>query len=100
MPVARLEFRRAALASFACAAIHIVAGMLMLLLLRPGLPLFPVGERAAYLAEHAAAWRVGWASWIAGTTPRLVIACTAGSIASAWPSFQRPESQGVIRPTA
>lgn len=47
------------------AAVHALALVTMLLLLRPGMDIaaFSVAERARYVSEHALAWRLGWLPW-------------------------------------
>jgi hypothetical protein len=54
---------RASLLFFA--AVHAVALLTMLLLLRPGMDAatFSALERARYVAENAQAWRLGWLPW-------------------------------------
>jgi hypothetical protein len=44
--------------------VHLLALALAAVGLRPGSPLFGLDERRAYLAEHPAAWSLGWASWM------------------------------------
>lgn len=50
---------------FFFAAVHAVALLTMLLLLRPGMDVaaFSALERARYVAENAHAWRLGWLPW-------------------------------------
>jgi hypothetical protein len=47
------------------AAIHALALVTMLVLLRPGMDVaaFSLAERAGYVATHAFAWRLGWLPW-------------------------------------
>jgi hypothetical protein len=53
---------RAALAGFAIT--HALGLLAMLLLILPGIsPHVPLDERAAYVREHTAAWRLGWLAW-------------------------------------
>ena len=43
---------------------HALAGFLMLLLLRSGLPSNPdIADRMAFIAEHVVSWRAAWLSW-------------------------------------
>lgn len=52
----------AALAGFL--STHALGLLAMLLLILPGIsPHVPLVERAAYVREHTAAWRVGWLAW-------------------------------------
>src|SRR5688572_10886762 len=43
---------------------HALGLLTMLLLILPGIsPHVPLEERAAYVREHATAWRLGWLVW-------------------------------------
>lgn len=52
-------------AAYIAAAVNLVAGLVMLLVLRPGVPAGEgdLSERIAYVGEHIVAWRVGWLVW-------------------------------------
>jgi small multidrug resistance pump len=53
-------------APFACAGLNALATVAMALVLAGGTELAPgFAERAAYISQHAALWRAGWAVWIA-----------------------------------
>jgi hypothetical protein len=48
-----------------CATINALAALAMLLLLRDGTEAIPnIAERATYISEHPALWRLGWAVWM------------------------------------
>src|SRR5688572_26146548 len=57
--------RNAARAAYAAAALNLLAAVLMLAVLRPGLPVegSRPADRLAYLVDHRAAWWIGWLSW-------------------------------------
>ncbi|HEX5724814.1 MAG TPA: hypothetical protein VFX98_05070, partial [Longimicrobiaceae bacterium] len=58
--------RLRALAPWACAALTALALAAMALVLRPGVEVEPeVARRVAYIRGHLAAWRLGWATWMA-----------------------------------
>lgn len=62
----RVGERVRAAAPYACAALHLAAGLAMLFLLRPGTEAEPdLGRRIAYVAGHALRWRLGFAVWMA-----------------------------------
>ncbi len=76
--------RLRALAPFACAVLNALAGLGMLVLLRPGTEaVADPAERARYILEHPAAWRGGWAIWIAAASSLLAFyawwACRLGN---------------------
>jgi hypothetical protein len=53
---------RAAIAGFSIT--HALGLLTMLLLILPGIsPHVPLDERAAYVREHTAGWRLGWLAW-------------------------------------
>ena len=57
--------RHAATAAYVAAAVNLAAGIVMLLVLRPGIP---AGERdlagrIAYVTDHLFLWRAGWLIW-------------------------------------
>jgi len=54
---------RDSLVAFFAAAMHVIASIAMLVLLRRGLPGFPDEDRIAYMAVHRAAWIGGWLVW-------------------------------------
>lgn len=59
-----MERRRLALVAFVSTALHVLAAFGSVFLLQPGTPIEPDAEaRAAYLADHTEAWRLGWAIW-------------------------------------
>jgi hypothetical protein len=52
-------------APFACAIANLAAVTALALVLAPGTTLVPsVDERARYIADHLAAWRIGWMVWM------------------------------------
>ncbi len=57
--------RRAARVAFFAAAANLVAGLMMVLALRKGVPIpgNPFDARLAFVREHTALWRAGWFSW-------------------------------------
>jgi hypothetical protein len=44
--------------------LHIAGLVLAVVGMRPGSPLVPAGDRAAYLAGRPLAWSLGWAAWM------------------------------------
>lgn len=48
-----------------CAVVNFAAALVMAFVLAPGTPLFDAAERSAYVRADLAAWRIGWAIWIA-----------------------------------
>jgi hypothetical protein len=57
-----------------CAALHAAAGLAMLLVLRGGTEAQPdLAARMAYVAAHAAAWRAGFAVWMAAGVSVLAL---------------------------
>jgi hypothetical protein len=67
---------------WACAALHSAAGMCMLLVLRGGTEAQPsLAARLAYVEAHAAAWRAGFAVWMAaGMSVLALYAWWAGAV--------------------
>ena len=57
--------RAAGRAAFVAAGVHVLAVVVMLLWLQPGLPVAgsTLPQRMAYVAEHTAAWWAGWLVW-------------------------------------
>lgn len=57
--------RRAAVAAFGAAATNFLAGVAMLVWLRPGLPVpgSALADRMAYVAAHPGVWKGGWLLW-------------------------------------
>ena len=56
--------RRLSLVAFTAAGVNLAAGLVMLTILRPGLPgQQALADRIAYVSEHTTAWRLGWAVW-------------------------------------
>jgi hypothetical protein len=52
-------------APWICAGVHVAAVVIMAIMLRPGtLAEGDPALRSAYIAEHVAAWSVGWAVWM------------------------------------
>jgi hypothetical protein len=49
--------------AFAAAALHLLAALALLALLRPALPGTAVPDRIAYLGSHRIAWTLGWLTW-------------------------------------
>jgi hypothetical protein len=65
-PAARGPTRRLRAAPYVCAALHAAAGAAMLFVLRGGTEAEPLlAARMAYAQAHAAAWRAGFAVWMA-----------------------------------
>jgi hypothetical protein len=60
-----LSPRRAARVAYFAAVANLVAGLMMALALRKGLPIAgnPFDDRIAFVREHATLWRAGWSSW-------------------------------------
>jgi hypothetical protein len=52
------------LTAWASIGVHVVGLALAVVGMRPGTPLVPAGERAAYLAGRPLAWSLGWAAWM------------------------------------
>ncbi|MGH2537957.1 MAG: hypothetical protein ACRDHL_11225 [Candidatus Promineifilaceae bacterium] len=62
----RLGRRLRGAAPYVCAAVNGLAGLALLLALRPGTEVTPdAAERARYIGQNLAAWRGGWALWMA-----------------------------------
>ncbi len=62
---ARLAPRLRASAPYACAFVNGLAGLALLLVLRPGTEAGgDLALRAAYIAAHPLAWRAGWLLWM------------------------------------
>jgi len=62
---ARLAPRLRALAPYLCALLNGLAGLALLLVLRPGTEAGgDLAARAAYIAAHPLAWRFGWLLWM------------------------------------
>src|SRR5438093_1376392 len=52
-------------APWVCGLTNALAAMAMLLLLQGGMEVIPShARRAAYIAQHVALWRIGWAIWM------------------------------------
>lgn len=65
-PAATRPSHRLRAAPYVCAALHAAAGLVMLLVLRGGTEAQPdLAARMAYVAAHTAAWRAGFAVWMA-----------------------------------
>src|SRR5687767_6574757 len=62
--VAASAMRRLTLTAWLNVGLHLVALGLAVVGLRPGTPLVPAAERAAYLAGRPLAWSLGWAAWM------------------------------------
>lgn len=80
---ASLHARRSlAVAPYLCAALHALAGVCMLLVLRGGTEAQPsLVARMAYVEAHAAAWRAGFAVWMAaGMSVLALYAWWAGAL--------------------
>lgn len=60
-----MTLRPAAAAAWAASLSHLLAGLAMALLIRPGLgaPGAALAERMAWLADHRLAWGLGWLCW-------------------------------------
>jgi hypothetical protein len=52
------------LAAWASVGLHVAGLALAVVGMRPGTPLVPAADRAAYLAGRPLAWSVGWAAWM------------------------------------
>jgi hypothetical protein len=65
--------RAAARAALLAAGLSLLAGLAMLVLLRPGLPVLEstVETRWLYIREHPAAWWIGWLCWHAAAVALL-----------------------------
>lgn len=60
------------MAPLVCAVANAVAAIALATVLAPGTPLGgDVAERAAYVREHALAWRLGWATWMVAAATLL-----------------------------
>lgn len=57
--------RHASTAAYIAAVVNLAAGLVMLLVLRHGIPAgeSDLSARIAYVAEHTVAWRIGWLVW-------------------------------------
>lgn len=56
--------RRLSLVAYLAAGVNLAAAVVMLTVLRPGLPgAQSLAERISYVAEHTTEWRLGWAVW-------------------------------------
>jgi hypothetical protein len=53
------------LPAYVCAVANLVAVVALATVLAPGTTLADDTTRAAYVREHLALWRIGWATWIA-----------------------------------
>lgn len=53
------------LAPYACALVNLLAALVLLLVLNPGLTPPDLAKRAAYVSQNGPAWRLGWGIWIA-----------------------------------
>jgi hypothetical protein len=58
LPRTRLVF------AWMCFGVHAIALLAVLLVLQRGIPPGDIGTRAAYVAQHAADWQIGWALWL------------------------------------
>jgi hypothetical protein len=56
--------RLLALTAWASVVLHVAGLALAVAGMRPGTPLVPAAERAAYLAGRPLAWSLGWAAWM------------------------------------
>jgi hypothetical protein len=56
--------RRLTLTAWLNVGLHLVALVLAVVGMRPGTPLVPPAERAAYLAGRPLVWSLGWAAWM------------------------------------
>lgn len=56
--------RPSGLPAYVCAAANLAAALALVTILAPGTPLAPEAERVAYVHDHLAVWRAGWALWI------------------------------------
>lgn len=50
--------------AWACFGVHAFALLAVLLVLQRGIPPGDVATRAAYVAQHALGWQIGWALWL------------------------------------
>jgi hypothetical protein len=53
------------LAPYACAVANLLAALVLLVVLSPGLTPPDLAKRAAYVGQNGLAWRLGWGTWIA-----------------------------------
>ena len=68
----RLSRRIRGAAPSICAALHLAAGVAMLVLLQPGTEIVSeISQRTAYISAHPFAWRIGWGIWIAAASSLL-----------------------------
>jgi hypothetical protein len=63
--MAEARLRHAATAAYIAAAVNLAAGLVMLLVLRHGIPAgeSDLSTRIDYIAEHMTIWRIGWLVW-------------------------------------
>lgn len=63
--MAEVTSRHAHTAAYVAAAVNLAAGLVMLLVLRYGLPAgeSDLSARIAYVGDHVLAWRLGWLVW-------------------------------------
>jgi len=50
--------------AWTCFGVHVLALLAVALVLRNGIPPGDIALRAAYVADNATAWRIGWAIWM------------------------------------
>lgn len=50
--------------AWACFGVHAFALLAVLLVLQPGIPPGSLATRAAFVAQHALGWQIGWALWL------------------------------------
>lgn len=58
-------------AAWICAVVNGAAALTLATVLAPGVSLVPTAAQAAYVTDHLASWRIGWALWIAAALSLL-----------------------------
>jgi len=59
------------MAAYVCAAVNALAAVALATVLAPGVSLAPTASQPSYVADHLAAWRLGWGLWIAAALSLL-----------------------------
>jgi len=59
------------MAAYVCAAVNALAAIALATVLAPGVSLAPTASQPSYVADHLAAWRLGWGLWIAAALSLL-----------------------------
>jgi hypothetical protein len=76
-----LSPRRAARVAYFAAAANLVAGLMMAVAFKKGLPIpgNPFADRIAFVREHAILWRAGWFSWHAAAVGLVLLVLVLAS---------------------